>query len=494
MSAGITHLPTELVEYILFHLDPLDVSKTAQTCWMLRNVVYGDDRQSFWRVLYLAQPLDDPRFTVTHLGRPRAPPPAYPGYSDVVEGTTASVVMTNAVGIDWASDLQHIIRAKTVIQNPALCREGEWKEVLSTLLMVATNLPAVPFCGSGPESRNVAWITALLGDGKALSTLERISESTWTHEEKQMLARLHVWIGLTPEDFGNRLKRASTRALVYDLSNYSQVNGYGPFLKDGTMRVDWMTIHALAHVYGILQLELDRTDRGYSNDSDAEDDVDPYSQSGISAEGRAPSASALLPFCQSVIAPNMDLEQGMVDWAGIEGHWTIGYCFLDDWGFAHYNGSEVCSSTTLFSQAGLNELKLFSPSFNQHALEFFISEDDVIDEEYHAVGVRFRITGFEPDPDHPSRPKINYAGDALDDELPVTGFVKLTPDDQIWWHFGGGNGELGNWNCEGIGLGSIRSPAGVVGVWSSFAHGDEDPVGPFWMYRQFGDEEEENAD
>ena len=32
-------------------------------------------------------------------------------------------------------------------------------------------------------------------------------------------------------------------------------------------------------------------------------------------------------------------------------------------------------------------------------------------------------------------------------------------------------------SCEGVGLGSIRSPLGIVGVWSTVGHGAEDPTG-----------------
>lgn len=63
-----------------------------------------------------------------------------------------------------------------------------------------------------------------------------------------------------------------------------------------------------------------------------------------------------------------------------------------------------------------------------------ILDDDEI-EDHHAIRVRFRITGVEPNPAHPYRPKINYIGDALGGDLPITGFVELTPDDQVRWHF-----------------------------------------------------------
>jgi len=32
-------------------------------------------------------------------------------------------------------------------------------------------------------------------------------------------------------------------------------------------------------------------------------------------------------------------------------------------------------------------------------------------------------------------------------------------------------------SCEGIGLGGVRSPVGIVGVWSTVTHSAEDPTG-----------------
>ena len=48
--------------------------------------------------------------------------------------------------------------------------------------------------------------------------------------------------------------------------------------------------------------------------------------------------------------------------------------------------------------------------------------------------VYFRVIDVEPDPIHPTRPKINFAGE-LDGNFSLVGSVQLTPDEQVWWHF-----------------------------------------------------------
>jgi hypothetical protein len=44
------------------------------------------------------------------------------------------------------------------------------------------------------------------------------------------------------------------------------------------------------------------------------------------------------------------------------------------------------------------------------------------------------VINVEQDPDHPTRPKINYVGE-MDGKFSVVGYVKFTPDNQIRWHF-----------------------------------------------------------
>jgi len=67
-------------------------------------------------------------------------------------------------------------------------------------------------------------------------------------------------------------------------------------------------------------------------------------------------------------------------------------------------------------------------------LDETIFEDAELQETFTAVDIFFRVINFEQDPDHPTRPRINYVGE-MDGNFSIVGYVKLTPDDQIRWHF-----------------------------------------------------------
>lgn len=405
-SACITDLPLEVLEHILVISDPIDVASTAQVCRLFRGLVYpvGDDH--FWRALYLAQPFDDPRKAVTHLGNRRN-------------------------DIKWREELQRIIRARTIVNDVTVCRPDERCQVLRTLLDMVMNIPPLPFPESEPTSRNVLWMQNLLQDGAFLDM------ESHSHEEEQLRARLHTWFGLTDKD-ALASKRVVSRAYVYSQRNYVSSNSFGPFMRDGSGVVDWVHMQKLAHVFASALVEKDEDE-------------------GLGFE----ICSLSLTFCQAYIPPGLDLNRE-TDWAGVEGLWRISYCFMDHRELLIYNDLNLPEDEPL-DQA--------------------IFEDGELQETFSAVDIFFRVINVEQDPDHPTRPKINYVGE-MDGNFSIVGYVKLTPDDQIRWHFVAGNGDQPVWWGEAIVMGNIRSQYGVLGAWSTTMHDPQDPIGPFWMQCQ----------
>ena len=111
VTASLVLLPPEIIEQVLLLLDPLDVAIVSQTCKTFYNLIYRTRDNHLWRALYLAQPFDDPRRSVTPRLAPIPPE-----------------------RIDWKGSLQAFVRARTVLTDPSKCRPGERDATLRTLI------------------------------------------------------------------------------------------------------------------------------------------------------------------------------------------------------------------------------------------------------------------------------------------------------------------------------------------------------------------------
>lgn len=270
-------IPPEIIEQVLVFLDPLDVATFSQTCKSFHDLIYPAQDNYLWRTLYLAQPFDDPRRAVTpYLDRP--PPES----------------------INWKGELQAIIRARTVVMDPHKCRLGESKVILRTLIKMLRNAAPATSCGMNTLSENLIWLVAMLRDGAFLSY--HAPEST--EVEVQMRAYLLVHLGLTPCDTTNANK-AAVLAYVYDLRNYGYDNSFGPYMSDGSGRINWVHLHAIHRVIAMHLVDL-REDEPFV----------------------FPLIPISMPYCQSVIPPGIDLAKER-DWAGIEGIWHCSFSFVD---------------------------------------------------------------------------------------------------------------------------------------------------------------------
>ncbi|KAG9307921.1 hypothetical protein JVU11DRAFT_12903, partial [Chiua virens] len=329
MPITLVDLSLELIDRILFVLDPLDVASVSQTSRFFHEIIYGPLHQQFWRGLYIAQPLDDPRRAVGRLG-------------------------TRREDVDWKGELQRIVRARTVLQrwqglyqhaaqhqDPAalLCEREERCQVLQTCIDLITNVLPIPSPdGIGPASRNVGWLRQFIGEDEG-GFLER---ETWIQKgpeeplsekekkEEQLLARLHSLYGLTRRDLDSQQRRAS-QAFVYSLRNHTAARYYGPFFPDADAaeggneggsrqgrRVDWAFMRRVLHDFQMLLLDTmaDEEDEGH-----------------LRPNYRSPLSSW---FCQSIIPRGLDLDNEQ-DWAGVEGLWSVRYAFMDHREFILYN-------------------------------------------------------------------------------------------------------------------------------------------------------------
>jgi F-box-like len=270
-------LPPEILDEILFLLDPLDVASFAQTCKKYYNFVYRPGDNHLWRGLYLAQPLDDPRCSLT----PR-------------------LDRISPKDIDWKTSLQAFIRARTVLADPSKCRPGERETIFRTLIKVLRGATPASSFYEETRSENLVWLETMLRNGAFLTG--ELPGSTAT--ELQLRAYLLVHLGLTPNDAKSESK-ASARAFVYDMRNYHYDNNFGPYMSDGSGRINWVHLYAIHRTIAKHLVDLQ--------------------------EGElfaCPPIPISVPYCQSIIPSGLDLSKER-DWAGIEGPWHCTFSFVD---------------------------------------------------------------------------------------------------------------------------------------------------------------------
>ncbi|RDB14851.1 hypothetical protein Hypma_016407 [Hypsizygus marmoreus] len=342
---------------------------------------------------------------------------------------------TPRIEVDWRGELQRFIRARTIVHDVSLCRPGERLEILNTLLDMVSYVPPL----SSPHdnmniSRNLLWVAAMLHGGAFLD-----DASAETPEEKRVSARLHTYFGLTHND-ARRATRVRSRAYVYDMRNYQPDYDYGPFDAKGC--VDWVHVQALHHVVSMHIVDL-------QEDQQFEFAIFPMS----------------LPFTQ-IVEEVVVIEGEVVDtddWAGVGGAWRVSFCFVDHRELLKYNESAT-------SPGGPLDISIFeSPDFG---------------EVFRSLNVNLRVVKTVSDPKYPKRPVIYFAGEMPESTSTMTGHVRMTPDNQVRWHFVSGDQGSAVWSSQGVHIGGLKSSFGVLGAWTTVFHDSDDPVGPFWLRRE----------
>ncbi|KZP18559.1 hypothetical protein FIBSPDRAFT_589270 [Athelia psychrophila] len=324
--------------------------------------------------------------------------------------------------IDWKGELQQIIRARTILRRYSRITDS----TLSSACPPAERrsvLESLWRLASNAPLAPVAFSDVpdnLAWVTRILRSCEFLAEPAQP-DDLQLQKKLHTHCGLVSSDI-NDVNLFESRAYCYDLRNYTHSPQMGPFLSDG--RVNWVHMKALHHVISI---------RISNNDPDFLLTKFPMS----------------LVFCQPVRAGVDELAE---DWVGISaGAWKLVQCHCDPLQMDVYN-----------NPMGANE-------------------DSRFEERLRAAGpVRFRVTSTEADPEHPTRPIINFTSGQ--NPLHIKGYIRMTPDSQVRWHLAVREMSGQMWSAEGINMGGLRSVYGVLGSW---VLDDGDAVGPIWLRRQY---------
>ncbi|CAE7212975.1 hypothetical protein P3342_012465 [Pyrenophora teres f. teres] len=294
----------------------------------------------------------------------------------------------------------------------------------------------------------------------------RLTQRPADHEEdRQLSAKLHSLLGFTPRKFGwNDLSNHPyARSRVYDLRNYTDKNQWGPFRKDGSMLVDWEMVECLMIVIGYNSY--------ISSQKDPQLHQVPWFRAldGLIPVGLEYSGQGQPEYLTLIRQPDIALD--MKDPYGVSAIYTRIVCFLDYTDLYHFNFS--------------SDAMRLAPDEPRNALSAA--------EAFRHIIMSLWVTDVTaPGPlDHPDLPIVHFEGvsSAVNAQWDpsansgIRGTVRMTREGEVRWQtisvFEGGEER---WRCDGIQVGGMRCPRGVVGTWFDKDFDAHGPVGPtaFW--------------
>lgn len=297
----LTTIPVEIQEAIVLQcaaIEPGSLASLAQTNSGLRSLICQPDDQHLWRTIYL-DIFDDPRYALS----------LYDG------------VPFEAQTFDWKTQTQRIFRAvfrlrKAEFSDEELDYYIDEETSEAFLLVAHLARPCISDVDMVP-SKNEAWLN------------ETLRGMVLPPPTNQAFARLNLLacflstlnsVTLPLAAVGSSLpSRLPSRAFLYDLANYTEQSGYGPWLPDGTMRVNWQHLW-----YGINVIRHNIQERSSWNISPGHKFADFRANSAYTGDR---------PSLEGEKVPKVN------DWAGVSGFYTRAICFMDYRDLYAYNVS-----------------------------------------------------------------------------------------------------------------------------------------------------------
>lgn len=431
----LTTLPNEILHNILQWLPPKDLGSLPRVCRALHS--YVKDNQKLCHDIYLH-----------HFDLPPA-----------------------EEGVDWEDELHGIVRLENIcLRETAEEKEDELSfvyDIVNRMLQHASSAGhAVEASDTQYASRNVDFLNRLFENEvnreaflQKSSLFERVYRSqhhvpsdNMSKEQRQQSAKLHCLYGKPILKVG-RLRSARTYpyacSKVYDIRQYTTQTRWGPFMNDGSDRVDWEKVEAILIVLG-NNVYAKKLTRLFSDIWD-----NPFSGSWKGS---------------FITSPSPDITSlDTMDPYGVTGTWYRLVCFLDYNDFFSYN----------FTNPERDESPL-------HTLD--------VGEATRLIIMRIHVTKIEqagPDSEYSSDlPIVHFEGisrpldDSWDDNASsdLRGTVGLTKEGEVRWTsvsiFHGHE----RWKSEGVQVGGVRSARGVIGNWFDRDYDPHGPCGPsaFW--------------
>ncbi|KIX07303.1 uncharacterized protein Z518_01956 [Rhinocladiella mackenziei CBS 650.93] len=441
--AQLVDLALEVLHNIFQNVEPVDLSSLSKTCRHFNKLIQSDEL--LWKHHYLGQfgsPLQDE-------------------------------------ALSWRDRLTGLINVEKILESEDEDVKAEsFDEVL-------THAAKVDYRTS-PETTQIARFLARFAEPSNINAFlcksslsARAWPGTWiaapTESLRQLSAQLHVLGGMNlespwpspheltcphiPDASGNvhpqpvRHLHPYARSRVYDLRRYTLANLWGPFMDDGSQRIDWEKVQAImidiAYNHrmvkqGIILRPWDEPFQGIATGS-----FESHPLSGPLEQPRNPGLDALDPY-------------------GVTGTWMRIVCFLDYHDLHEFNfeGEEIPDDQ---------------------------ERDPILTREaFRLIRLQLRVSRIEKpgEEDGQELPVVHFEGDSRslymawdpNANSKIRGTVRQTASGAIrWTSFSIFHGEE-RWRSEGVQIGGLRSARGILGNWFDKDYDEHGPAGPtaFW--------------
>ncbi|KAE9984218.1 hypothetical protein BLS_002812 [Venturia inaequalis] len=443
----------EILHNILANLKPADVGSISRTCRGLNSYVEGN--RLLWKDLYIRN-FDHP----PHEHIQREP--------------------------QWEVDLKRFVNLQKILETENVSvKKSAVVETCNTAIHLLQTASA-----DSESSLNISFLNQFFEDrhnGNVFLFSSNLYEQAGaedhhpasTEEERQATAKLHSYFGTSKEAIGRTRSRAAhpyARAKVYDLRGYTTPNYWGPWMDDGSLRVDWEKVESLMIVLGYnLQMFGERCPI-------------PASKSLMiwhsPFEGVTPNSYTPMPRFMDTMDKNLKAELNFLhgtsiiqepepplealDPYGVTGTWRRVVCFLDYNDLYSFN----------FGGYEPNDSRPRPPIIMQEAIRL--------------ITMKLRVERIEaPGPmNGKALPVVHFTGTARsmhqahdpNSNSSLYGTASLTPEGEVRWTTTSLFGGEERWKSESIQVGGLRSARGTIGTWFDKDYDDNGPVGPtaFW--------------
>ncbi|KAG9786579.1 hypothetical protein ABEF93_004385 [Exophiala dermatitidis] len=509
----------EVLHNIFLHVESTDLASLSRTCRYLHKLIWDDEL--LWKSEYLSQ-FDPPTQEDSSTWRERVT--RLVNIQKILESDNVGVktaaleeVLTKAVDLAYQSD-------------PTSSNNSDF---LADLFQKPSNVNAF-LCRSSlsARSRPNVWSAAPSETLRQLSAQLHVLggmnlEPLWPIPEEMTCPRFVDEEG-TVLDIPQPIRHVHpyARSRVYDLRRYTDGNMWGPFMDDGSQRVDWEKVQAIMIVIAYNhRLYTERRGlagplpavlfAGIASSSSSSSAPSPPSSSSSSssspstaaaAAGAVPSSSTSSTTRQrrrrtspglggtgSILRPweepfsgiardsygscsltGTPLTSGLrpdldaLDPYGVTGTWMRIVCFLDynDLYAFNFESGDIPEDQERDPITTREAFRLIRLQLRVKAIEHPGEEDGKDLPVVHFEGTS-RSTFMAWDPNANSR---------------IKGTVRQTPSGAIrWTSFSLFHGEE-RWRSEGVQIGGLRSARGILGNWFDKDYDLHGPAGPtaFW--------------